>query len=328
MDPRNAEQKVSDSCFDDENNMHDEEKFESEYDILFNRLRSAAKYQLVAELNQIKRSLTRQQFQRLIEDKNSDYTDCAIIHYAVKYNKPASIEAIVGHLSIAERFKIFQIKFESGCNSLHFAANGGYGSECSYEAAVSIKELLCTSNCHYYWSKLLSEQQIDLETPIHYAARHKSSRLLKLFSDNLHINEWIDILSIKNESGKTAIEVYFWNYIKAIRMNSNFPEHDKFMTALRGPLDDRSWVTFLIKNKILEKLSKDTTPQEFQICIRELKRGLPISSINRLMIAFEARKYKNLNINALGVGFFQANRENPLAAQNFSDVLKFVKKFL
>ena len=57
----------------------------------------------IDEIKRLKASLKPEQFQMLLHDKNSSYSDCAIIHYAVKYNRPKAIETLTGHLNLSER---------------------------------------------------------------------------------------------------------------------------------------------------------------------------------------------------------------------------------
>jgi hypothetical protein len=225
--------------------------FATGYAEYFNLLRNAAKYNDLMQIEFLKASLTKEQYLMLLHDKNS-YSDCAIIHYAAKYNRPTAIQALVEHLTIEERLSIFQIKFDTRCNTLHFTAtvNDLDDSNCSFEAAAKIKELLYLKEDHSIWVRLLEEQQYCLETAVHYAARQPTAKLLKLLSDGLDASEWIKIISLQNNERRTAVAVYFINMKKKIDGS-----HKDYISALQGPLTQESWVSFLVANRLLAYLN-------------------------------------------------------------------------
>ncbi|AUH72663.1 hypothetical protein [Legionella sainthelensi] len=250
------------------------DNFETKYAEYFNSLREATKYNKLNQINLFKSALTRNQFLKLMHDKNCDYSDCAIIHYAAKWNRPSAIQALVEDLSHEERLSIFKMKYSTRCNTLHFTAtvNDRENTNCSYEAAVKIKELLYLENDHHFWIKLLEEQQYCLETSVHYAARQPSSNLLKLLSDGLDECEWLKIISLKNDNNRTAVDVYF------INMNKNYMSSSStsYISALRGPLKSDNWVRFLLSNNVLQGLDPDNPgeAQYFQEIIKNLSPEL------------------------------------------------------
>lgn len=112
----------------------------------FDLLRSAAKENDLEQIASIKRTLLKKDLLNFMLKLNKGDSDCAIIHYAAKYNRPQAIQALVEEFSHQERLAIFRMKFATRCNALHFAAtaniSGSVDNTYSYEAAVKMKELL------------------------------------------------------------------------------------------------------------------------------------------------------------------------------------------
>jgi hypothetical protein len=239
----------------------------------FNELRNAAKYNKIAEIKKLKSDLTKEQFLKLLYDANHGYTDCTILQYAAKYNRPEAIQALIGDLPIQDRLKISQLPYMTGCNALHFTAtvNCLDNSCCSYEAAAKLKEVLYLENDHSYWIALMSGQQECLETPVHYAARQPSAKLLQLFSDGLSADEWLQIISIKNNDNNTAGNSYIANSHDTIDGS-----HELFIKALRGPLSDRQWTDFIIFSKMFKRFKHENTVDIhcFELITKELSPQL------------------------------------------------------
>jgi hypothetical protein len=121
----------------------------------------------------------------MLRATNEGYTDLSLIHYAVTCGNAEIIQALVGHLSLQERLEIFQAKFKTGCNSLHFIANTPNLTEKSLSILCKVKNLIFSTDEHSSWLQLLTSQQDTLETPLPYAARHISPNFIKLSSLNL-----------------------------------------------------------------------------------------------------------------------------------------------
>jgi ankyrin repeat protein len=228
-----------------------EKNFEENYEKYFDELHTAARCDQILVINRLKNSLSKSQFLKLLHHNPSSNSSSPIIHQMASYNRSAAIQTLVVHLSIEERLSIFLLPHgRSKRTSLHFAAstNEANNSGCSFETASKIKELLYSPNDHTFWLKLLSAQAEDLDTPVHYAARLYEAKLLNLLSTDLPAVEWLNILSIKNKSGRTALEVYLINNNRKIDGSQK-----EFIAAFRARLTDSEWLNFLLSNKLLDK---------------------------------------------------------------------------
>lgn len=189
-----------------------------------------------------------------IKAKNDNFyelliqNDGKVIRVAASYNRAKAIEALLKDYSCEERLKILKIGNRYGENSLHIAAGmnikfqtTGYG----LESLQQMKELLYSPKNHRSWISLLQTQESMLDTSVHIAAIKSSPDLLNFFSEGLTAEEWLAILSIKNNKNFTAIEAYLFNKTR------HNPE-DQFLAALKGPLTNEMWVNFLIDNEILK----------------------------------------------------------------------------
>ncbi len=262
-----------------------QEDFEEKYKDYFNELRNAAKYDKLTIIEKFKSTLLKSQFLKLLHDKNNEYSDCAIIHYAAKYNRPQAIQALVGHLNIEERLGVFLLSYKTKCTTLHFTStiNVTDDSNCSFEAASRIKELLYLDENHSFWLILLSAQQECLDTAVHYAARQNEAKLLNLLSGGLSSDEWLSILSIPNDNNRTAMHVYFINMNKTIDGSQK-----EFISAFRGSIKDEAWVNFLISKKVLQNLSPDNQLEHY--CFQQIVWGLSSELADRLMSSWQTSK--------------------------------------